>query len=122
MGVSITNKEILEAVEIIKGKLPNGELTLLKKAVEDLQNSQDELKNDIRELKRQLLDPDDGVIVRVNKNSENRRYWEDRNEEVEGGFSHIKNLISWQFGVNKALWILFSAMIGVIVKIVFFTI
>jgi hypothetical protein len=120
--VSITNKEILEAVEIIKGKLPNGELTLLKKAVEDLQNSQDELKNDIRELKRQLLDPDDGVIVRVNKNSENRRYWEDRNEEVEGGFSHIKNLISWQFGVNKALWILFSAMIGVIVKIVFFTI
>ena len=120
--MSITNKEILEAVDIIKSKLPNGELTLLKKSIEDLQNGQDDLKDDIRELKRQLLDPEDGVIVRVNKNSENRRYWEDRNDEVESGFSHIKNLIDWQFGVNKALWILFSAMIGVIVKIVFFTI
>lgn len=119
--MAITNKEILEAVEIIKSKLPNGELTLLKKAVEDLQNGQDELKNDIRELKRQLLDPDDGVVVRVNKNSETRRYWDNRNDEVENGFSHIRDLINWQVGVNKALWILFSAVIGVIVKIIFFT-
>ena len=118
--MAITNKEILEAVEIIKSKLPNGEITLLKVAVEDLQEGQNDLKKDIRDLKRQLLDPDDGVVVRVNKNSEIRRYWEGRNDEVESGFSHIRNLINWQDGVNKALWILFGATVSIAVKLIFF--
>ena len=69
--VTITNKEILEAVEILKSKLPNGEITLLKKAVEDLQIGQDEIKDDISDLKERLLNPDGGIVSRVNKNSEN---------------------------------------------------
>lgn len=117
--MAITNKEILEAVEIIKRKLPNGEITLLKAAIEDLQEDQKELKEDIRDLKKQLLDPEDGIVVRVNKNSDVRRYWESRNNEVEGGFSDIRKLNSWKEGVTNALWILFTAIVGIIGKIVF---
>lgn len=111
-----TNKEILEQIEDLRKKMPNGELTLLAKSVDDLQNGQKELKKDIRDLKKQLLDPDDGVVIRVNKNSDVRKYWETRNDDVESGFSHIRNLLNWQFGVNKALWILFTAVVGLVIK------
>ena len=119
LAVAITNKEILEAVEIIKSKLPNGEITLLKLAIEDLQEGQKELKETIRDLKKQLLDPDSGVVIRVNKNSEVRRSWESRNDEVEGAITSVKSLTRWKDGVTNALWILFSAIVGLIGKILF---
>ena len=59
--MAITNKEILEEIEFLKKKLPNGEFALLKKSVEDLHSGQETVKSSIRELKRQLLDPEDGV-------------------------------------------------------------
>ena len=118
--MTITNKEILEAVEILKSKLPNGEITLLKKAVEDLQIGQDEIKDDISDLKERLLNPDGGIVSRVNKNSENRRYWEDRSDDVEHSFANLRGLMYWKDGVNKALWILFATIISIIVKLVFF--
>ena len=49
MIMAITNKEILEEIEALKRKLPNGEFALMKKAVEDLQIDQKELKEDIKE-------------------------------------------------------------------------
>ena len=119
MVVAITNKEILEAVEIIKSKLPNGELTLLKKSIEDLQEGQHELKDDIRDLKRQLLDPDDGVVVRVNRNSDFRRERERRMPEFESALSKFRNVMAWKEGVTRALWIVFSALAGLIGKILF---
>ena len=52
--VSVTNKEILKQIEELRGKMPNGELTLLKKSVEDLQLDHKELRDSIRDLKKQL--------------------------------------------------------------------
>tara|TARA_R110000824_G_scaffold266063_1_gene455023 strand:+ start:2685 stop:3047 length:363 start_codon:yes stop_codon:yes gene_type:complete len=115
-----TNNEILEQIDELRKKMPNGELTLLAKSVDDLQEGQHELKEDIRDLKKQLLDPDNGVVVRVNKNSSVRRLWESRNDEVEGTISNVKSLLGWQDGVNKALWILFAVTISLFVKLAFF--
>ena len=42
--VAVTNKEILKQIEELRGKMPNGELTLLKKSVEDLQLDHKELR------------------------------------------------------------------------------
>ena len=42
--MAITNKEILEEIEFLKKKLPNGEFALLKKSVEDLGLGQNSLK------------------------------------------------------------------------------
>ena len=52
--MSITNKEILEAVEILKSKMPNGNIALLQQAIEDLQKSNDGVKLSMRELKKHL--------------------------------------------------------------------
>ena len=115
--MAVTNKEILEQIEELRGKLPNGQLTLLKKSVEDLQLDHKELRDSIRELKRQLLDPDKGVVVRVNKNSEFRREREDSSEKLSTLFEQVSNLIQWKDSISKILWILFTAIIGLVIKV-----
>ena len=116
----VTNKEILQALTEIEKRTPNGELLLIKNAIENLQEGQDELKIDLRDIKKQLLDPDRGVVVRVNKNTEDRRYWENRKTEIEDAFDNMKSLLSWKSGVNKALWIVYTIMIGIFIKFIIF--
>ena len=115
--MAVTNKEILEQIEELRGKLPNGQLTLLKKSVEDLQVDHSELRDTIRELKKQLLDPDRGVVVRVNKNSEFRREREDSSEKLSTLFEQVTQMLNWKNSVTKMLWIVFTAIIGLVIKV-----
>ena len=121
--MAITNKEILEEIEFLKKKLPNGEFALLKKSVEDLSIGQNSLKSSIRELKQQLLDPDNGVVVRVNRNSEFRKDSEARGPLCQQSFEdmedNVNSILGWKDNVSKALWILFTGIAGIIVKILF---
>ena len=121
--MAITNKEILEEIEFLKTKLPNGEFALLKKSVEDLSSGQNALKSSIRELKQQLLDPDNGVVVRVNRNSDFRKESEQRGPLCQQSFEtmedSVNSILGWKDNVSKALWILFTGIAGIIVKILF---
>ena len=118
--MAITNKEILEEIEFLKTKLPNGEFALLKKSVEDLSNGQESLKSSIRELKVQLLDPDNGVVVRVNRNSDFRKESEQRGPLCQQSFETMEDsvisILGWKDNVSKALWILFTGIAGLIIK------
>ena len=120
MVMAITNKEILEEIEFLKTKLPNGEFALLKKSVEDLSGGQEALKSSIRELKQQLLDPDNGVVVRVNRNSDFRKESEQRGPLCQQSFENmednVNSILGWKDNVSKALWILFTGIAGLIVK------
>ena len=53
------------------------------------------IKSDVREIKIRLLDPDDGTISRVNRNTDFRKK------------------------ANGALWSVWVAMVGVIAKLIF---
>ena len=121
--MAITNKEILEEIEFLKKKLPNGEFALLKKSVEDLSSGQNVLKSSIRELKQQLLDPDNGVVVRVNRNSDFRKDSEQRGPLCQQSFENmednVNSILGWKDNVSRALWILFTGIAGIIVKILF---
>ena len=118
--MAITNKEILEEIEFLKKKLPNGEFALLKKSVEDLSGGQNALKSSIRELKQQLLDPDNGVVVRVNRNSDFRKDSEQRGPLCQQSFENmedsVNSILGWKNNVSKALWILFTGIAGLIIK------
>ena len=74
----MTQKEILESVlaEIkhVKTHMPNGELKQMAKDFE-------KIKEDITDLKFTLLNPDNGVIVNTNKNTEFRLEKESREKE-----------------------------------------
>ena len=120
--MAITNKEILDEIEKLKKKIPtaNGDFILLKKSVMDLSEGQGSLKDTIRDLKKQLLDPDNGVVVRVNRNSDFRKESEQRGPLCQKSFENmednVNSILGWKDNVSKALWILFTGIAGLIVK------
>ena len=95
--MAITNKEICERLECIEQRLPNGELK--------------EIHENVKEIKQILLDPEDGLIVRVNKNT----FWRHQIDSDE-----FKALIRWKQAMTHAMWISYSALLGIIIKIIFF--
>ena len=99
-----TNKEIIKKLSEIEDKLPNGELS--------------EMHETIKEIKEILLDPEDGVIVRVNKNT----YWRKTITEGDVSFDSIKDdvkdLNSFKSNVTKALWVVYTTIMGVIIKLI----
>ena len=103
--------------------MPNGNIALLQQAIEDLKNNQDGLKDSISDLKKQLLDPDNGVVVRVNRNSEFRKDSEVRGPLCQKSFEEmqdkVEDLSSWKINVTKFVWIMLTTMVGLIAKVVY---
>ena len=95
--MAITNKEICERLECIEQRLPNGELK--------------EIHENVKEIKEILLDPEDGIIVRVNKNT----FWR---KELDA--DEFKALLRWKQTVTHAVWVVYSAVLGILVKLIFF--
>ena len=99
-----TNKEIIKKLSEIEEKRPNGEL--------------EEMHEMMKEIKEILLDPEDGVIVRVNKNT----YWRKTITEGDVSFDSIKDdvkdLNSFKSNVTKALWVVYTTIMGVIIKLI----
>ena len=95
--MAATNKEIIEKLECLEAKFKNGELEQIHQVV--------------KEIKEILLDPEDGLIVRVNKNT----YWRKQINVQE-----IEELKSFKKNVTHALWAIYTIVLGVIAKIIFF--
>lgn len=82
----------------------------IENSIQTMVKNQEDLKKEVKELKRQLLNPFDGVIVETKKNTEFRKDAEafemTRNELIE----EHKSLMRWKSTVTKvALGILTSA-------------
>ena len=91
-----TNKDILKKLDCVENKLMSGEL--------------EEIHETVKEIKEVLLDPEDGIIVRVNKNT----YWR---KQID--IQDLNELKSFKNNVIKALWVLYSAVVGIIIKLMF---
>lgn len=109
----MTQKEILESVlsEIkhIKTHMPNGELKQMQTDLEDL-------KEDISDLKYTLLNPENGVIVNTNKNTEYRQILQSNQKEFDTKMLKITEIENWKAGVTRALWIIFGIIAGIIIR------
>ena len=99
-----TNKDILKKLDCVETKLMSGEL--------------EEIHETVKEIKEVLLDPEDGIIVRVNKNT----YWRKTITEGDVSFDSIKDdvkdLNSFKSNVTKALWVVYTTVMGVIIKLI----
>ena len=91
-----TNKDILERLNCIEQNVSSGQL--------------DEISQTVKEIKEILLDPEDGLIVRVNKNTYWRRQIDTRD---------IQELKSFKQNVSTALWGVYTLVLGLITKVVF---
>ena len=93
-----TNKEIIKKLDCVEQRLTNGEL--------------EEIHSTVKEIKEILLDPEDGLIVRVNKNT----YWR---KEIDA--DEFKAMVRWKTTMNQAMWIAYTALVGIIFKLMFWT-
>ena len=94
----ITNQHLSDRLDCIEARLPNGEIK--------------EMHENIKEIKEILLDPEDGIIVRVNKNT----FWR---KELDA--DEFKALLRWKQSVTHAMWIAYTALTGIILKLMFWT-
>lgn len=113
-------RAILEELTLLKSQFSNGELKMMQLGLEELKRNQTEMKESLSELKKKLLDPEDGIIVKVNKNTDFRHEGEEKMAYWEKKLQKVDELSRWQSGVNKALWIILTAIVSILVKIVFF--
>jgi phosphoribosylformylglycinamidine (FGAM) synthase PurS component len=112
-------KQILDELNHLKTNMPNGELKHLQTIMEDLKKDQRLMKDDISDMKKKLLDPESGVIVKVNENTKFRLAEENRYEDYMKFNIDVDSLKKWQSGVNKALWIIFGAILAIALKVMF---
>ena len=75
------------------------------------------VKEDLSDLKYTLLNPDNGVIVNTNKNTDFRKKIETGERDFQIQVMDVEELKRWKNGVNKALWILFTVVAGIIIRI-----
>lgn len=111
--------DILDALEVIKEKLPNGELKVIQERIETIESAQYDMKEDLRTIRKQLLDPEDGIVVRVNKNTEFRRRKEEADKEFTKILDEHKELMAFKSTATRVLWILFTAVAGIAVSLIF---
>ena len=109
----MTQKQLLESVLVelssIKQHMPNGELKQMQKDMENL-------KEDMSDLKFTLLNPDNGVIVNTNKNTDFRKIMQAGDKDFQIKLLELDELKRWKDGVSKALWIIFTVLAGLIIR------
>jgi len=109
----MTQKEVLDTllseIKHIKTHMPNGELKQMQKDMQDM-------KVDLSDMKYTLLNPENGVIVNTNKNTEFRQQMQSNQKEFDEQMAKIKEIENWKAGVTRALWIIFGIMAGIIIR------
>ena len=93
--------ELLNAFNSFKQKLEDPNYMQMENALRQMMEGQKDMREDISELKRQLLNPFDGVIVETRKNTEIRETIEDREETNDILIEEHKSLMRWKSNMQK---------------------
>ena len=102
--------ELYELFSSFKKKIEDPNYIQIENTLNQLVENQNDMKTEISELKRQLLNPFDGVIVETKRNTEFRDETERIRVENAKLIEEHKSLMRWKATVTKvSLGILTSA-------------
>jgi len=93
--------ELLTAFNSFKQKLEDPNYMQMESALRQMMEGQKDMREDISELKRQLLNPFDGVIVETRKNTEYRENKESMDEVYDNLIEEHKSLMRWKSNMQK---------------------
>jgi hypothetical protein len=114
-----TQKQILETlcIEIakIKSDMPNGNILRIEQSLNEMHLNQKEMKKDMKAMQKRLFNPDDGLIVETNKNTEFRVTCEPERELL---IEQFKGVLRWKKVIEWGLGVIFVAAIGAIISII----
>jgi len=120
-----TQKQLIETLILeiasMKSKLPNGELKIIQKSLADLEKGQLDIKKDIKVIQKRLFNPDDGLIVESNQMQDFIGKHNDSMPMYNKIIDDFKSVKSWKSGVQRGLWVIYSAVIGIIIKLLFWS-
>jgi DNA repair exonuclease SbcCD ATPase subunit len=111
-------KELLEAFSSLKQKMEDPGYAALDSSISQLIQNQKDMREDLSELKKRLLNPYDGAIVEIRKNTDFRQDWEKRQRELDKLQEEHRDLVKWKSGFVKVFWTLFTTATGVIAYLV----
>ena len=107
-------KELVTAFSSLKQKMEDPNYIALSNDLRNLTQNQSDMKRDLKDLKKAMLNPFDGVIVNTNKNTEFRLEYEKLQEERDKLSEDVNHLLKWKSLYIKVFWALFTAALGVI--------
>ena len=106
--------ELLLAFSSLKQKMEDPSYIGLENSINQLIENQQDMKSDMSELKSRLLNPYDGAIVEIRKNTEFRQIWERKQKEFDKVSTEHTELLKWKSGFVKIFWTIFTTATGVI--------
>lgn len=107
-------KDLIQAFSSLKQKMEDPNYAALDSQMRNMLENQKDMKADVKDLKRRLLNPFDGVIVNTNKNTDFRLEYEQLQDERDTLQSNVDQLIKWKSTYLKVFWALFTAALGII--------
>tara|TARA_B110000285_G_scaffold96052_1_gene109574 strand:- start:5905 stop:6291 length:387 start_codon:yes stop_codon:yes gene_type:complete len=98
-------KELVEDLYTLfasfKKRMEDPNYIQIENSIQTMVKNQEELKTEVKELKRQLLNPFDGVIVETKKNTEARQDAEAKKNEDFKVLEEHRSLMRWKATMTK---------------------
>lgn len=94
-------QELYEMFSSFKQRMEDPNYIQLENTLTQLVENQMEMKQEMKELKRQLLNPFDGVIVETRKNTEYIKGLRAKEEDLNKLMEEHKALVSWKSNMIK---------------------
>lgn len=107
-------KELLEAFSSLKTKMEDPNYVQLEASIKQLIDNQADMKSDMSELKLRLLNPYDGAIVEIRKNTDHRKEVESLQKEYDLLIEEHKAIVNWKSTFTKVFWTIFTTTVGVL--------
>jgi len=105
--------ELSKELKKIEKKLPDGnEIKIIKQ-------QQHEMGQDIYDMKKIIMDPENGIIVKVNKNTDYRKILESQEDDNIKILEEHQNLVKFKNNATKILWLIMTTIIGILAKLIF---
>ena len=107
-------QELMNAFSSLKQKMEDPNYIALDNSMKNLTENQRDMKRDLKDLKKAMLNPFDGVIVNTNKNTEFRKEYERLEVERDRLQEDVNHLLKWKGMYVKIFWALFTAALGIL--------
>lgn len=103
-------KELLEAFSSLKKKMEDPNYVQIEATLKQLIDNQSDMKEDVSELKKRLLNPFDGAIVEIRKNTDFRRDYEKSERDLEKMAEEHRNILKWKSSITKLSWAILTSL------------
>lgn len=94
-------QELITAFANLKQKLEDPTYIQLNTSIDQLIENQREMKEDLSELKKMLLNPFDGAFVEIQKNTAYRKDHEEKEEQYDEILEEHKALVRWKSNFSR---------------------